>query len=99
MSLTMVYSKLYILISNANDIKFISIARQMLDLLKDLYLLYCKSIFVEMQHFSKNIKMTLVFLAILVVLDHRYKDNRCFQVINPCISHKRSLWSNVSHLQ
>ena len=80
----MVYSKLYILILNANDIKFISIDRQMLDLLKDVYLWYSKSIFVETQHYSKNIKMTLVFLVILVVLDHRYKDNRCSQVINPC---------------
>ena len=43
MSFTMPYSKLYILTElSANDVKFISVDRQKLDLSKCIHLWYCK---------------------------------------------------------
>ena len=57
MSFTMPYSKLYILAElSPNDVKFISVDRQKLDLSK--YITYCtvNSIFVEIQPDSTNVK-------------------------------------------
>ena len=57
----MVYSKSYIFTElNANDVKFISIYRQMLDLSKMYTYGTVNAIFVEIQPYSMNIKITLV---------------------------------------
>ena len=59
MSFTMPYSKLYILTQlSTNDLKFISVDRQKLDLSKYIYIYLCavNSIFVEIQPDSTNIK-------------------------------------------
>ena len=57
MSFTIPYSKLYILTEiRANDVKLISVDRQKLDLSKYIYLWYRKSILVEIQLDSTNIK-------------------------------------------
>ena len=58
MSFTMPYSKLYIC---ANDVKFISVDRQKLDLLKYIYLWYRKFYICRYTAHSTYIKMTLVF--------------------------------------
>ena len=57
------YSKLYILTElSANDVKFIPVDRQKLDLSKYIYSYgTVNSIFVEIQPDSTNIKMTLVY--------------------------------------
>ena len=58
MTFTMPYSKLYILTEiSANDVKFIPVERQKLDLLKYIYTYgTLNSIFVEIQPDSTNIK-------------------------------------------
>ena len=55
------YSKLYILTElSSNDVKFIPVDRQKLDLSKNIYTYgTVNSIFVEIQPDSTNIKMTL----------------------------------------
>ena len=51
------FSKLHILTElSANDVKFISVDRQKLDLSKYIYLWYVNSIFVDIQPDSTNIK-------------------------------------------
>ena len=62
MSFTMPYSKLYILAElSPNDVKFIPVDRQKLDLSKYITYGTVNSIFVEIQPDSTNIKMTLVY--------------------------------------
>ena len=57
----MVYSKSYIFTElNANDVKFMSIYRQMLDLSKMYTYGTVNAIFVEIQPYSMNIKIILV---------------------------------------
>ena len=57
------YSKLYILTElSANDVKFISVDRQKLDLSKDIYLWYRKFyICRDTARFYEHKKMTLVY--------------------------------------
>ena len=66
MVFTMPYSQLYILTElSTNDVKFISVDRQKLDLSIYMYIYTyatVNSIFVEIQPDSTNIKMTLVYL-------------------------------------
>ena len=53
----MPYSKLYILAElSPNDVKFISVDREKLDLSKYIYLGTVNSIFVDIQPYSTNIK-------------------------------------------
>ena len=60
MSFTMSYSNLYILTQlSTNDVKFISVDRQKLDLLNIFTYGTVNSIFVEIQTNSTNIKMNI----------------------------------------
>ena len=67
----MVYSKLYIFTElNANDVKIISINRQMLDLSKMYTYGTINAIFVEIKPYFTNIKMTLVVFLFYTIYLH-----------------------------
>ena len=65
MSFTMPYSELYILIElSANDVKFISVDRLKLDLLKYIHVWYRKFYICKKQSDSTSIKMTHLAFAL-----------------------------------